>query len=154
MAVSDTGSPTHVSRSSPRIPHEFRSNPRLVPSMPNRSTNSTVWYGRQFVEDIGYRQDQISGGTVGPEGSVVTLLGCVFAFALINFRFPETRYKVGQYERCWWLWTFIRWSLLGQYTVITVRRVAKANAAMGELSATWKLLFAGSVDELCGYSWK
>src|SRR5258706_5329642 len=38
----------------------------------------------------------MTGGTVGPEGSVVTLLGYVFAFALINFRFPETRYKVGQ----------------------------------------------------------
>jgi hypothetical protein len=38
----------------------------------------------------------MTGGTVGPEGSVVTLLGYVFAFALINFRFPETRYKVAQ----------------------------------------------------------
>jgi membrane protease YdiL (CAAX protease family) len=38
----------------------------------------------------------MTGGTVGPEGSVVTLFGYVFAFALINLRFPETRYKVGQ----------------------------------------------------------
>lgn len=42
----------------------------------------------------------MTGGTAGPEGSVVTLLGYVFVFALINFRFPEARYKWGQYERC------------------------------------------------------
>jgi hypothetical protein len=41
----------------------------------------------------------MTGGTAGPEGSVVTLLGYVFVFALINFRFPEARYKGGQYER-------------------------------------------------------
>jgi membrane protease YdiL (CAAX protease family) len=33
----------------------------------------------------------MTGGTAGPEGSVVTLLGYVFVFALIHFRFPETR---------------------------------------------------------------
>jgi membrane protease YdiL (CAAX protease family) len=38
----------------------------------------------------------MTGGTAGPEGSVVTLLGYVFVFALINFRFPEARYKGGQ----------------------------------------------------------
>jgi membrane protease YdiL (CAAX protease family) len=43
---------------------------------------------------------RMTGGTAGPEGSVVTLLGYVFVFALINFRFPEARYKGGQYERC------------------------------------------------------
>lgn len=37
----------------------------------------------------------MTGGTAGPEGSVVTLLGYVFVFALINFRFPEARYKGG-----------------------------------------------------------
>ncbi|MGC2183079.1 MAG: CPBP family intramembrane glutamic endopeptidase [Terriglobales bacterium] len=42
----------------------------------------------------------MTGGTAGPEGSVVTLLGYVFVFALIKFRFPEARYKGGQYERC------------------------------------------------------
>jgi membrane protease YdiL (CAAX protease family) len=36
----------------------------------------------------------MTGGTAGPEGSVVTLLGYVFAFAMINFRFPEARRKV------------------------------------------------------------
>jgi CAAX protease family protein len=36
----------------------------------------------------------MTGGTAGPEGSVVTLLGYVFVFALINFRFPEARYDV------------------------------------------------------------
>ena len=41
----------------------------------------------------------MTGGTAGPEGSVVTLLGYVFVFALINFRFPEARYTGGQYER-------------------------------------------------------
>lgn len=30
----------------------------------------------------------MTGGTAGPEGSVVTLLGYAFVFALINFRFP------------------------------------------------------------------
>ncbi len=38
----------------------------------------------------------MTGGTAGPEGSVVTLLGYAFVFALINFRFPEARYKAGQ----------------------------------------------------------
>ena len=42
----------------------------------------------------------MTGGTAWPEGSVVTLLGYVFVFALINFRFPEARCKWGQYERC------------------------------------------------------
>jgi CAAX protease family protein len=42
----------------------------------------------------------MTGGTAGPEGSVVTLLGYVFVFALINFRFPEARYKGVQNERC------------------------------------------------------
>jgi membrane protease YdiL (CAAX protease family) len=42
----------------------------------------------------------MTGGTAGPEGSVVTLLGYVFVFALINFRFPEARSKREQYERC------------------------------------------------------
>ena len=42
----------------------------------------------------------MTGGTAGPEGSVVTLLGYVFVFALINFRFPEASYKGGQYARC------------------------------------------------------
>jgi CAAX protease family protein len=32
----------------------------------------------------------MTGGTAGPEASVVTLIGYVFAFALINFRFPAT----------------------------------------------------------------
>ncbi len=36
----------------------------------------------------------MTGGTAGPEGSVVTLLGYVFVFALINFRFPEARSEV------------------------------------------------------------
>jgi CAAX protease family protein len=40
----------------------------------------------------------VTGGTAGPEGSVVTLLGYVLVFALINFRFPEARNK-GQFER-------------------------------------------------------
>jgi membrane protease YdiL (CAAX protease family) len=35
----------------------------------------------------------MTGGAAGPEASMVTLLGYVLAFALINFRFPETRYK-------------------------------------------------------------
>lgn len=34
----------------------------------------------------------MTGGTAGPEASVVTLLGYVFAFALIGLRFPGTRY--------------------------------------------------------------
>jgi membrane protease YdiL (CAAX protease family) len=34
----------------------------------------------------------MTGGTAGPEGSVVTLLGYVFVFALIKFRFPEGGY--------------------------------------------------------------
>jgi membrane protease YdiL (CAAX protease family) len=34
----------------------------------------------------------MTGGTAGPEASVVTLLGYVFAFALINLRFPKTQY--------------------------------------------------------------
>lgn len=34
----------------------------------------------------------MTGGTAGPEASVVTLLGYVLAFALIGLRFPETRY--------------------------------------------------------------
>jgi membrane protease YdiL (CAAX protease family) len=42
----------------------------------------------------------MTGGTAGPEGSVVTLLGYVLVFALINFRFRETRYVAGQGERC------------------------------------------------------
>jgi membrane protease YdiL (CAAX protease family) len=42
----------------------------------------------------------MTGGTAGPEGSVVTLLGYVFVFALINFRFREVRYVAGQGERC------------------------------------------------------
>ena len=33
----------------------------------------------------------MTGGTVGPEGSVVTLLGYAFVFALINFRFPRAK---------------------------------------------------------------
>jgi membrane protease YdiL (CAAX protease family) len=33
----------------------------------------------------------MTGGTVGPEGSVVTLLGYAFVFALIHFRFPAAR---------------------------------------------------------------
>jgi membrane protease YdiL (CAAX protease family) len=33
----------------------------------------------------------MTGGTAGPEASVVTLLGYVFAFALINLRFPATQ---------------------------------------------------------------
>ena len=33
----------------------------------------------------------MTGGTAGPEASLVTVLGYVFAFALINLRFPETR---------------------------------------------------------------
>ena len=32
----------------------------------------------------------MTGGTAGPEASIVTLLGYVFAFALISLRFPET----------------------------------------------------------------
>jgi membrane protease YdiL (CAAX protease family) len=42
----------------------------------------------------------MTGGTAGPEASVVTLLGYVFAFALINFRFPETRYAARTADRC------------------------------------------------------
>lgn len=42
----------------------------------------------------------MTGGTAGPEGSVVTLVGYVFVFALINCRFPEARYKGGRDERC------------------------------------------------------
>ena len=42
----------------------------------------------------------MTGGTAGPEASVVTLLGYVFVFALINFRFREARYVAGQGERC------------------------------------------------------
>ncbi|MBZ5570137.1 MAG: CPBP family intramembrane metalloprotease [Acidobacteriia bacterium] len=42
----------------------------------------------------------MTGGTAGPEASVVTLLGYVFAFALINLRFPETRYTVRTADRC------------------------------------------------------
>ena len=41
----------------------------------------------------------MTGGTAGPEGSAVTLLGYVFVFALINFRFPEARLKAGQYVK-------------------------------------------------------
>lgn len=33
----------------------------------------------------------MTGGTAGPEGSVVTLLGYVLVFALINFRFPGAK---------------------------------------------------------------
>ena len=42
----------------------------------------------------------MTGGTAGPEASVVTLLGYVFAFALINLRFPETRYTARTADRC------------------------------------------------------
>ncbi len=41
----------------------------------------------------------MTGGTAGPEGSAVTLLGYVFVFAFINFRFPEARPKAGHDER-------------------------------------------------------
>jgi len=41
----------------------------------------------------------MTGGTAGPEASVVTLLGYVFVFVLINFRFPEARHKGEEYER-------------------------------------------------------
>ncbi len=34
----------------------------------------------------------MTGGTAGPEASIVTLLGYVFAFLLIDLRFPETRF--------------------------------------------------------------
>ena len=34
------------------------------------------------------------------EASVVTLLGYVFVFAFIKFRFREARYTAGQDERC------------------------------------------------------
>lgn len=37
----------------------------------------------------------MTGGTAGPEASVVTLLGYVVAFALIHLRFPETRFRPG-----------------------------------------------------------
>ena len=40
---------------------------RPVPGMPKRSTNSTVWYGGQLMEDIDCRQDQIKKVGLGFE---------------------------------------------------------------------------------------
>lgn len=42
----------------------------------------------------------MTGGTAGPEASVVTLLGYVFAFALINLRFPKMLYTARTADRC------------------------------------------------------
>lgn len=36
----------------------------------------------------------MTGGTAGPEASAVTLVGYILAFALINFRFRQSRYTV------------------------------------------------------------
>lgn len=38
----------------------------------------------------------MTGGSVGPEASVVTLLGYALVFVLINFRFPQVRYGLRQ----------------------------------------------------------
>lgn len=42
----------------------------------------------------------MTGGTAGPEASIVTLVGYVFVFGLVSLRFPAARYTAGNDERC------------------------------------------------------
>lgn len=57
--------------------------------------DSGITVAGHLLDPSFYGSKWMTGGTAGPEASIVTIVGYVFAFALINLRFPGTCVRTG-----------------------------------------------------------